>query len=54
MIESLVVSIVETTFSNNNFKNKISVVDREVDGLTAKLEQDGALGRFIMSIGSCN
>ena len=38
MIESVVVSIVETTFINNNFKNKISVVDREVDGLATEIE----------------
>ena len=54
MIESVVVSTSETTFINNNFKNEISVVDIEVDGLAAKLEKDGDLGRFMMSIGLCN
>ena len=49
-----VVSSVQTTFINNDFRNEVSVVDVEVDRLSAKLEQDGTLGRFMMSIDSCD
>ena len=54
MIQSAVFSSNETTFVNNNFKDELSAVDIEVDGLATKLEQDGALGRFMMSVGLCN
>ena len=54
MIESTVVSSAETTFINHNFKNDVSTVDREIDRLATKLERDGTLGRFIISIGPCD
>ena len=54
-MQSAVISSEDTTLLNNNFKDEVSVVvDIEVDELAAKLEKDGALGRFIMSVGSCN
>ena len=50
MIKTAVVSSVETTFIHNNIRNETSAVGGEVDGL----EQDGTLGRLIISIGSFN
>ena len=54
MIKLAVFGSAETTYIKNNFRNEISAVDRKVDGLSTKLEQDGVLGNFMISIGSCD
>ena len=54
MIQSALISSEETTIINNNFKDEVSVVDIEVDELATKLEQYGALGRFMISASLCN
>ena len=53
MIVSAVVSSADITCINNNFRNTISAVDREVDELTSKLEQNGTLGSYMTRVGAC-
>ena len=52
MTQSAVINSEETTFVNNKFKEEVSIVDIKVDELATEMEQDGALGRFMMSVGS--
>ena len=53
-MKSAVIISEETTIVNNNFNDEVSVVNIEVNKLAAKLEQDGALSRFMMQGGPCD
>ena len=48
------VSSVEITTMNNNFKDEISVINIGVDNLSSKLQLDGAMSQFKISVESCS